>query len=490
MNIIDEHCKINGCVHDQYSCTLNQTDIESNSNKFYVMQIIKTAKSYELFKRYGRIGETGTIRIESFSNEFEAINEFLSLYKSKTGNTFGTDSFTKKSGKYFLTTFAKIKDENIIKTDTPPTTNETNLDDTIDEKLKYLLDLISNEKMLSDTLIKLNIDHKKMPLGKISDEQINNAHDILNNLKQLCIDVRTNNIPIDDVMTEILNLSSQYYTYVPYSCGRKKPPVLKTESDIDTCIDLINELKNVQFTYSITQSQSNKNINRLSNVYSQLNAKVEPLDPSLQIFTELQKYVKNTHCATHYCKLEIQNIYTITKSTDANYDNFVNKNNITNKMLLFHGSPVANWCSIIRHGLCLDPSKLGVQITGKMFGYGIYFANAISKSFNYCGSEKSDNIAVLAIAEVAIGDPHIQYHSNSCLSQRDLDKVNKNSTWGVGANTPSSLTVLDNVVIPNGIIAKNNSTTKCDLLYDEFIIYNTDQHKIKYLIVVKNVIAK
>jgi len=34
----------------------------------------------------------------------------------------------------------------------------------------------------------------------------------------------------------------------------------------------------------------------------------------------------------------------------------------------------------------LDPSRLGVKVTGKMFGYGIYFANSISKSAQYCGA--------------------------------------------------------------------------------------------------------
>ena len=160
-----------------------------------------------------------------------------------------------------------------------------------------------------------------------------------------------------------------------------------------------------------------------------------------------------------------------------------------NKTLLFHGSQLSNWCSILKNGLYLDPSKLGVQITGKMFGYGIYWANSVTKSFNYCNSNTTHKIAVLAIAEVALGEMHEQYFGDCSLSQDKLKKLKKNSTWGKGVHCPSDSTVVDNVIIPNGVIKKNvDKKSKYSLIYDEFVIYNTNQYKIKYLIVVKNII--
>ena len=44
--IIDEHCNNQGgtivdCNSTVYSCILNQTDIDANANKFYIMQLIK-----------------------------------------------------------------------------------------------------------------------------------------------------------------------------------------------------------------------------------------------------------------------------------------------------------------------------------------------------------------------------------------------------------------------------------------------------------------
>lgn len=504
MSVIDEYCKIDGVVLDPYSCVLNQTDIDANKNKFYIMQVIETKTSFEIFIRYGRIGEPGQTLKDSYKNKSDAISWFQSQFKKKTGNSFSPDNstnFVKKAGKYFLSQIEKPKLDDTKNEDKDKDKDSIkNADDDLDERLKFLLDLISNEKMLNNTLIKLNIDPKKMPLGKISSTQLEKAHEILQKMKAIIDKVRDSdsnsdsdsdsnsdkNVVINkELLSRIKDLSSEYYTLVPYNCGRRKPPLLEDSESIDKNVALLEELKNIHITYTIIKKVTS-NINRLTNVYSQLETKVTPLDKNCQMYSELLKYVENTHCPTHYCKLAVTDIYEINKDTNSVYDNFTKK--MKNKMLLFHGSPIANWCSILKNGLLLDPSKLGVKITGKMFGYGIYWANAISKSFNYCGADSTDNTAVLAIGEVALGDMYEQYGSNYNISQVTMDGLKKNSTWGKGQHTPESITIVNGIGIPNGKLKKNTNDAQNNysLLYDEFIIYNSNQYKIKYLIVVKN----
>ena len=477
MSILDECCQKNniiGAVLEPYSCVLNQTSIKYNANKFYIMQIIQTSSSYVLVTRYGRIGEYGTPIFQSYTDQSNATCEFSKKFKAKTGNNFG-HSFVKKEGKYFLTEIETpkmdLKDE---PTDIPNDNSEKNLDDEMDDRLKFFIEFISNEKMLSDSLLKLNVNPKKMPLGKISNTQLDRAVELLQKLKKI---IESNQqINID----EINSISSEYYTLVPYSCGRRKPPVIDSSEKVDNNIELIEELRNIQITYTLIKN-STININRLTNIYSQLNVKLKPLDSSVPMYSELVKYVNNTQCQTHSCKLKIVDIYELNKESE--YDKYTQ--HMGNKMLLFHGSPVSNWCSIIKNGLYLDPSKLGVRISGKMFGYGIYWANAISKSFNYCNADCFGNKAVLAIAEVALGDMYEQYQSNIDISQVYLDNLKKNSTWGKGQSSPENVCVIDGVIIPNGII-KKNKINACQLQYDEFIIYNTNQYKIRYVIVVEN----
>jgi poly [ADP-ribose] polymerase len=496
MSIIDEYCKVNGNILEPYSCILNQTDIESNKNKFYIMQIIETKSSFEVFVRYGRIGEPGKTLTDSYKNKSDAIAWFVKQFKNKTSNTFG-ETFVKKSGKYFLSEMEKPeiddKDDKNEKKDTEK--NIKNEDDDLDERLKFFLDLISNEKMLNDTLIKLNVDPKKMPLGKISSGQLEKANNILTQIKDI-IDKfgksnnddkkegKKNKFVLDkESISKINELSSEYYTLVPYSCGRSKPPCIDNSELVDNNSLSLEELKNIHITYTIIKKTTG-NINRLTNVNSHLDAKVSPLNKDDIMYNELVKYVANTQAPTHNCKLKVIDIYEVQKNTDKIYDEFTK--NMDNKILLLHGSSVSNWCSIVKNGLLLDPSKLGVKITGKMFGYGIYWANSISKSFNYCNASSSDNTAVLAVAEVCLGNIYEQYASNYNISQVYLDNLGKNSTWGRGQSTPESETKINGVSIPNGKLKKNDDGKQYSLLYDEFIIYNTNQYKIKYLLVVKN----
>ena len=65
-----------------------------------------------------------------------------------------------------------------------------------------------------------------------------------------------------------------------------------------------------------------------------------------------------------------------------------------------------------------------------------------------------------------------------------LKKTNHDSTWGMGNTGPASFELCDDVKLPNGKLKKIKKD--CYLLYNEYIIYNTDQYKIRYIIVVKN----
>lgn len=64
----------------------------------------------------------------------------------------------------------------------------------------------------------------------------------------------------------------------------------------------------------------------------------------------------------------------------------------------------------------------------------IYFADSVSKSANYCRTTRRDNIGVLALCEVALGDMY------ECSSAQYMEKPPKgyHSTWGMGGTAPTS----------------------------------------------------
>lgn len=132
--------------------------------------------------------------------------------------------------------------------------------------------------------------------------------------------------------------------------------------------------------------------------------------------------------------------------------------------LFWHGSRNENWLSILKTGLVLRPTN--ALITGKMFGYGLYFADKCRKSLNYTSLRGShwtagnDNKAFLAIYEVHTG--------------RQL-KIENYEPWCAGLtyeNLKKQNSEVDSLFAKGGV----------DLFNNEFIIYKENQCTIRYLV--------
>lgn len=464
---IDEHWgKGHGIVLDEYSCVLNQTDLKSNKNKFYIMQVIKKDSEYIHYIRYGRIGEVGSKTYKPYTSESSAIASFKSQFRSKTGNTWGQD-FCRKAGKYFMSHVSyeeELKDVSEEDIKIP--------ESKLNKKVQTLLSLISDIEMMKKTLIQLDVDTKKLPLGKIHADQLKKAGYMLDELMKEVQKKKPDN-------DKILEITSGYFTMIPYSCGRKKPPVLDSNEMIAKFRDVLDDLKNIVVAVKMINNKSD--VNPIDNVYNEINTDIKPLAKNTKIWKYISNYVSNTHGKTHGFKLSLCDIYDISRKNDKpNFEKL--RDEYGNVELLIHGSRLCNWCSILKNDLLLDPSRIGAYITGKMFGYGVYFANSFSKSAQYCGVPYGGKGKIcLALAEVALGK-ELKLKSADCyMTGAKLKTKGCNSTWGLGNATPSSYVEYKGVSIPQGQLtdSKQNSV----LRYDEKIVYDSDQFRIRYLVV-------
>ncbi len=156
--------------------------------------------------------------------------------------------------------------------------------------------------------------------------------------------------------------------------------------------------------------------------------------------------------------------------TQQRYDDFVKKNNITNTKLLFHGSRNENWWSIINNGLVLKPTN--AVITGKMFGYGIYYAPKARKSLGYTSlsgsywAKGNSQSGFMALMSVAYGKPYDVYSHSSKYYNFNYNFLQKVCP---GANC---------------LHAHKGSM----LANDEIIVYKEEQCTIKYLIELKTIL--
>ena len=112
----------------------------------------------------------------------------------------------------------------------------------------------------------------------------------------------------------------------------------------------------------------------------------------------------------------------------------------------------------------------------------------VSKSSNYCFSSPQDPVGCLLLCEVALGDGHELKRADSSLP-RGLP-TDKRHVKGLGATFPdpaSTKALADGTVVPLGLPYQGKSKQQqgLSLLYDEYIVYDTDQIKLKYLLKVK-----
>lgn len=155
--------------------------------------------------------------------------------------------------------------------------------------------------------------------------------------------------------------------------------------------------------------------------------------------------------------------------TQKRYDDFVKNNNIMNTKLLFHGSRNENWWSILNTGLVLRPTN--AIITGKCYGYGLYFAPKAQKSIGYTSlsgsywAKGSSNSAFMALMQVAYGNPYDVYDFNYKYQTLDYDKL---QDCKKGANCLHAHAGAD----------LGYST----LRNDEIVVYKEEQCTIKYLV--------
>ena len=155
--------------------------------------------------------------------------------------------------------------------------------------------------------------------------------------------------------------------------------------------------------------------------------------------------------------------------TQERFDKFVEDNNIKDTRLLFHGSRSENFWSIIKTGLVLRPTN--AVITGKMFGYGCYYAPKCAKSIGYTSLSGSywahggNNTAYMALFDVAYGTPYDVYNFDSKYYNLDYNRLQQ---FKPGAN------------------CLHAHADKGMLRNDEIVVYKEEQMTIKYLIEIGN----
>jgi len=469
---VDPDSGLENCAHiyqkgkDKYTATLGLTDIQSKKNSYYKLQILKHDKfeRYHLFRSWGRIGTTiGGNKLEELSLE-ECIEQFESLYEEKTGNQWKNRQHFVKMPNLMYPIDIDHGDEEIASLDSDI---KSNLAKPIQDLMRLIFDVAEMKKVM----LEFEIDMDKMPLGKLSKKQIEKAYAVLTELQEILKKSNTDH-------TTLIDASNRFYTLIPHNFGISGPKILETSEEIKNKCDMLDALLEMEIAYNLLRDTTDGKQNPLDNHYKQLKTDIEILDKSSEEFKMIDKYVQNTHAATHtQYKLEIEEVFVVKRQGEE--QRFKPFKKLPNRKLLWHGSRTTNFAGILSQGLRIAPPE--APVTGYMFGKGIYFADMVSKSANYCCTHSQSPTGLLLLCEVALGNMHERYKADY------IEKLpkGKHSTLGRGQTEPDpkdAYKLDDGVEVPYGMGVPAAHNKKSDLLYNEYIVYDVAQVKVRYLI--------
>ncbi|XP_058116089.1 poly [ADP-ribose] polymerase-like [Anopheles ziemanni] len=452
-----------------YNCVLNKVDIQMDNNSFYKMQVLEgdLVKKYYLFRSWGRIGTTiGSVKTDTYYTAFDAIEAFKKQFKEKTGNEWDRhDSEYQKVRDMFFPIEIDYSEKRMKRLPA-----DSDIKSELSLPVQDLVRMLFDVDAMNRVMVEFELDMEKMPLGKLSQRQLQSAMKILSEISDLIGSGGTN--------AQFIDASNRFYSFIPHNFGVSAPKVLDTLGQVKEKQTMIESLLEIEFAYSLLNSEEGKSDrNPLDVHYEQLKTEIEPVLPSSEEFALLQKYVRNTHAATHNgYELEIEEIFRIKRKGEE--DRYLPFRTLHNRKLLWHGSRLTNFVGILTNGLKIAPPE--APATGYMFGKGIYFADMVSKSANYCCTHPADPKGLMLLCEVALGD--VQEFSNAQYVQNL--PIGKHSVKGVGHTQPNpkaSHIRPDGVEIPlgKGVPVKGVNSP---LLYNEYIVYDVAQVNCQYLL--------
>lgn len=377
---------------DKYNVVLGLTDIQRQKNSYYKLQLLKAERGnrYWLFRSWGRIGTTiGDCKVQEMKTLHQAKAEFCALYEEKTGNQWDSrHHFVKVPGRMYPVDidYGENDDEKLeINNDVP-----SNLEKPVQNLIKMIFDI----NTMKSTMKEFELDTEKMPLGKLSKKQIESAFSVLKEI-QILIEQKADK-------HKFIDASNRFYTFVPHSFGVDDAPIIETEDVIRQKDDMLNNLLELEIAYNLLKSSgANTGVDEH---YSQLNTEITVVDVDSREYNIVKEYIKNTHAETHdMYDLELIHLFAVKRQgEDKRFKPF---KKLHNRKLLWHGSRLTNFAGILSQGLRIAPPE--APVTGYMFGKGIYFADMVSKSANYCCTSNCNPTGLMLLCEVALGNVKI-----------------------------------------------------------------------------------
>ncbi|CAO3595612.1 unnamed protein product [Absidia cylindrospora] len=468
-----------------------------SSNMFYKMSVIynKLLDLYVLWTRWGAFGEEGMHQKTPYLTQEEAVAEFKSIFKSKTGNAWEqrTD-FVEKPGRYQLIkardpakdAILDNVDVNFIHNEIQPTALPNNLHNT--------MKLFCNFSTLKNAYKNISLD---IPIGQIPPESIREATAILNRLEIIATQLADSSLQAKrkELIHEAIQGSSRYYRLLPINNPNNKSglrPIL-TQDMLNKERSRLNDARYINFTLNVVLAAKHraKEINPFDYSYRSLGCQLAEVEPGCREFNVVSKYMSSTSKDSGY---EIAHLFSVNR--DQETERFKPFASDKNRKLLWHGSQLGNFMGILNQGLRSKPAA--AYDSGSLYGNGIYFADMFCKSVDFATNiygSSNPAYGLLLLCEVALGEECPSTPNNTYKYDNEKEEKGYTSIKGLGKEGPNLSNALydtDGVMIPMGpsvnleVPEEMESYAHRRTTYNEYVVRDEARVKIRYMVLVRH----
>ncbi|KAJ9438165.1 Poly polymerase [Diplonema papillatum] len=419
---------------DVWQCILNQTNMNANNNKYYVIQLLEAdnKKAWWVFTRWGRIGTPGQTKLQPVGSAEAGQKDFKAKFREKTRNAWDDRSnFEKVAGKYQLMDIDLGNDDDVMEDE-----DGEEVDCKLDERVRGVMELIADKTDMTRTMRELHVDTERMPLGKISKAQIKQAYGHLKTIESEIKKGKTSS-------SKLVDASSMFYTLVPHNIGMAKPRPISTAKELREKMELLDTLSDLEVAEKILAKAKHSGLHPLDSAYHEMKCTLQPLEKDSETYKLINQYLTATHGPTHNIKIKLLDAFEVAREGEDK--RFKQHSKLDNHTMLWHGSRLSNWMGILSQGLRIAPPE--APVTGYMFGKGVYFADMATKSGNYCRASSQSDVGFMSINQVALGD----MHKLNAAQYMEKPPKGTHSTWGWGKYQPvTTVTTEEDVIWPAG----------------------------------------
>lgn len=311
---VDPPCPLSGNpgiqVHEDYDCTLNQTNIGNNNNKFYIIQLLEEGGRFSCWNRWGRVGEVGQSKMNHFGCLEDAKKDFKKKFWEKTKNKWEErDHFVAHPNKYTLIEVQGEAEtqEAVMKVDGPVRTVFKPC--SLDPATQKLITNIFSKEMFKNAMTLMNLDVKKMPLGKLSKQQIARGFEALEALEEAMKN------PTGDGQS-LEELSSCFYTVIPHNFGRSRPPPINSPDILQAKKDMLLVLADIELAQTLQAAPGEEEKveevpHPLDRDYQLLKCQLQLLDSGESEYKAIQTYLEQT--GNGYRRPDLQHVWKVNR---------------------------------------------------------------------------------------------------------------------------------------------------------------------------------